>query len=163
MSGGFDPIIHQTTRLRLMAVLCQLDEGDWVVTLVVFDGTSGAERLESFPGLPVQVVAQDVNLLEARFPSVLERGTAVSVEVVFQNVGPRGMRVRPVGTFLPEAGGDVIEVEAEAIVIESGETLETTVALPTDLLPAGYYFAGLTLVLPGGRRESGILSPVEVR
>ncbi len=49
MSSGFDPVIHQTTRLRLMAVLCQLDEGDWVdfaalkKDLALTDGNLGAQ------------------------------------------------------------------------------------------------------------------------
>ena len=49
MSGGFDRVIHQTTRLRLMAVLCHLDEDDWVdftalkKELVLTDGNLGAQ------------------------------------------------------------------------------------------------------------------------
>ena len=49
MSRGFDTVIHQTTRLRLMAVLCHVDEGDWVDftalknELALTDGNLGAQ------------------------------------------------------------------------------------------------------------------------
>ncbi len=49
MNNELDPIIHQTTRLRLMAVLCQLEEGDWVdfttlkKELGLTDGNLGAQ------------------------------------------------------------------------------------------------------------------------
>lgn len=49
MSQEFDPLIHQTTRLRLMAVLCQLAEEDWIdftalkKDLALTDGNLGAQ------------------------------------------------------------------------------------------------------------------------
>lgn len=49
MSRELDPIIHQATRLRLMAVVCHLDEGDSVdfaalkTELALTDGNLGAQ------------------------------------------------------------------------------------------------------------------------
>lgn len=49
MSRELDPLIHQTTRLRLMAVVCHLDEGDWIdftslkKELALTDGNLGAQ------------------------------------------------------------------------------------------------------------------------
>lgn len=49
MSHELDPVIHQTTRLRLMAVLCQLESGDWIDftklrgELALTDGNLGAQ------------------------------------------------------------------------------------------------------------------------
>ena len=49
MKPQLDPIIHQTTRLRLMAVLVHLEKGDWIdfVTLKsslgLTDGNLGAQ------------------------------------------------------------------------------------------------------------------------
>ena len=49
MSHEFDPLIHQTTRLRVMAVLCHLDPGDWIdftklkKELSLTDGNLGAQ------------------------------------------------------------------------------------------------------------------------
>lgn len=47
--NGLDPLIHQTTRLRLMAVLVDADEGDLISfvalkqELVLTDGNLGAQ------------------------------------------------------------------------------------------------------------------------
>lgn len=52
MSHGLDPVIHQTTRLRLMAVLCHLEEGDWIdftalkKELALTDGNLGAQLIK---------------------------------------------------------------------------------------------------------------------
>ena len=52
MSDELDPLIHQTTRLRLMAALCQLEEGDWVdftalkKELRLTDGNLGAQLVK---------------------------------------------------------------------------------------------------------------------
>lgn len=49
MTRGLDPIIHQTTRLRLMAILVQLAAGDWIDftsirdELALTDGNLGAQ------------------------------------------------------------------------------------------------------------------------
>ncbi|MCG8450246.1 MAG: transcriptional regulator [Pirellulales bacterium] len=49
MSHELDPIIHQTTRLKLMAVLCHLESGDWIdftmlkQELSLTDGNLGAQ------------------------------------------------------------------------------------------------------------------------
>ena len=62
MSGGLDPLIHQTTRLRLMAVLSHLDVGDWIhftalkKELALTDGNLGAQlsKLEGAAYLKVK-------------------------------------------------------------------------------------------------------------
>ena len=62
MSGQLDPIIHQTTRLRLMAVLCHLECGDWIdftalkQDLALTDGNLGAQltKLEDAKYLKVK-------------------------------------------------------------------------------------------------------------
>lgn len=62
MSLHLDPLIHQTTRLRLMAVLCQLDSGDWIEftalkkDLELTDGNLGAQlsKLEEAKYLKVK-------------------------------------------------------------------------------------------------------------
>ena len=52
MSHELDPVIHQTTRLRLMASLCHLDAGDWVdftilkKELSLTDGNLGAQIIK---------------------------------------------------------------------------------------------------------------------
>ena len=52
MSGSLDPIIHQTTRLRLMAVLCHLDPEDWIdftalkKDLELTDGNLGSQLVK---------------------------------------------------------------------------------------------------------------------
>lgn len=49
MSDELDPVIHQTTRLRLMAVLCHLAPDDWIdftilkKELALTDGNLGAQ------------------------------------------------------------------------------------------------------------------------
>ncbi|MEO0531799.1 MAG: transcriptional regulator [Planctomycetota bacterium] len=49
MSSGLDPLIHQATRLRLMAMLCHLEKGDWIDfvglkrALSLSDGNLGAQ------------------------------------------------------------------------------------------------------------------------
>lgn len=49
MSHELDPVIHQTTRLRLMAVLCHLAPDDWIdftvlkKELELSDGNLGAQ------------------------------------------------------------------------------------------------------------------------
>lgn len=49
MTNDLDPLIHQTTRLRLMAMLCQLEKGDWIKFvalkqgLELSDGNLGAQ------------------------------------------------------------------------------------------------------------------------
>ncbi|MBW3600819.1 MAG: transcriptional regulator [Planctomycetes bacterium] len=49
MSRELDPVIHQTTRLRLMAVICHLEEGDSIdftalkKELALTDGNLGAQ------------------------------------------------------------------------------------------------------------------------
>ena len=52
MKPQLDPIIHQTTRLRLMAVLVHLERGDWIdfvtlkTSLELTDGNLGAQLLK---------------------------------------------------------------------------------------------------------------------
>ncbi len=52
MSQELNPVIHQTTRLRLMAVLCHLENGDWIDfsmlknELTLTDGNLGAQLLK---------------------------------------------------------------------------------------------------------------------
>jgi DNA-binding MarR family transcriptional regulator len=49
MKVNLDPLIHQTSRLRLMAVLCHLEKGDWIdftmlkKELSLTDGNLGAQ------------------------------------------------------------------------------------------------------------------------
>lgn len=49
MSSELDPLIHQTTRLRLMAMLCSLESSDWIDftalkrELSLTDGNLGAQ------------------------------------------------------------------------------------------------------------------------
>ncbi len=62
MSHRFDPVIHQPTRLRLMAVVCNLDDSDWIdftalkKDLVLTDGNLGAQlvKLEAAKYLKVK-------------------------------------------------------------------------------------------------------------
>lgn len=52
MSHELDPVIHQTTRLRLMAVLCHLAPEDWIdftklkKELALTDGNLGAQLIK---------------------------------------------------------------------------------------------------------------------
>lgn len=62
MTRDLDPVIHQTTRLRLMAVVCHLDKGDWIdftalkKDLALTDGNLGAQltKLEDAKYLKVK-------------------------------------------------------------------------------------------------------------
>lgn len=62
MSHALDPLIHQTTRLRLMAMLCSLETSDWINfsalkrALELTDGNLGAQitKLEDAKYLKVK-------------------------------------------------------------------------------------------------------------
>ncbi len=67
MSDELDPVIHQTTRLRLMAVLCHLAPEDWIdftilkKELELTDGNLGAQLTKLEEAKYLKVKKQFVN------------------------------------------------------------------------------------------------------